>query len=576
MGGIRLELGALPHPAALLDRRGRIVDANDGARAMFSDLNLIVAAHQREADRFIELPTEDGTLLLLVDPSARRELAKLQESFDALGAQVPGALFRYILRPDGTDAVTYMNEGCVQLWEVDAAAIGEDAAVLWSMIEPEDLPAMQDSVIASAASLSQWTHEWRITTPSGTRKHVSAMGTPKRLEDGSVVWNSLIIDVTDRVRREEERRTLEEQLQQAAKMESIGRLAGGVAHDFNNMLTVILGTLEEARHGLTRGENIEALLQTIKDAVIRSTDLTRKLLTFSRTQPLEGRVLDVGTQVRDIIPLVDRLVGDDISVRFSEEGGPFRVLMDPSELDQVLTNLAANAREAMLRGGHLDLTLSAPDEQTCLLAVEDDGPGMSDEVAARIFEPFFSTKDARKNTGLGLATVYAIVQRLGGTIEVANRSEAGTRFELRLPLSQEGVGPLSKSVLSPPDRQTLACSLLIVEDDPHVRLVLARLARSLGYRTAEARSGEEALSLMQDDLPDLVLTDVSMADMDGGELVRMIEGRHPTVACVLMSGVAAASSPGERAKRVALNKPFDRSTLDDALQNALVRHRAVS
>jgi PAS domain S-box-containing protein len=347
-----------------------------------------------------------------------------------------------------------------------------------------------------------------------------------------------------------ERKSLQEQLVQAQKMEAIGRLAGGVAHDFNNLLTVINGyaqlLLERAADSRSRAQ-----LQEIHNAGERAVALTRQLLAFSRQQILAPQVLDLNRVVTNIDKMIRRLIGEDIHLVTLCSTGIGRIKADVTQLEQIILNLAVNARDAMPRGGRLTIeTANVELDETyaaghwsvkpgayVMLAVSDTGVGMDAETRARIFEPFFTTKEKGKGTGLGLATVYGIVKQSGGSIWVYSEPGRGTAFKIYLPRTDEAAQTKpSPRPVAPAAR--VPATILLAEDEPSVRAMVRGVLESNGYKVLEARDGEDALSIARDHKGPihLLLSDVVMPRMGGRELAEALAPSHREMKVLFMSG----------------------------------------
>lgn len=345
-------------------------------------------------------------------------------------------------------------------------------------------------------------------------------------------------------------RQLEEQFVQAQKMESVGRMAAGLAHDFNNVLTVVRGTADLLGLGLPPRDARQADVDQIRRAADRAAALTRQLLAVSRKQILQPVVVDLSQLVRDMTDMLRRMVGEDIELglRVPERLG--RIKADPSQLEQVLMNLAANARDAMPDGGHLAIELRdvevpageasedlgvAPGTYV-LMTVADDGPGMDDETRARAFEPFFTTRSPAHNSGLGLATVYGIVKQSGGYVTLSSRLGEGTTFRLYWPRVE---APVAAAVTAPVTSvATGSETLVLVEDQAALRELGERVLCGAGYRVLPAAGGEEALRLLEQHRGqvDLMITDVVMPGMSGPQLSMHVAREHPTVRVLFMSG----------------------------------------
>ena len=368
------------------------------------------------------------------------------------------------------------------------------------------------------------------------------------------------------------RQKLKDQLGQAQRMEAIGRLAGGVAHDFNNVLLTILARTEVLLRPRRKHPAREQALE-IRKAALRAAALTRQLLAVSRRQVMNLRVVDLNAVLRDTAKMLRRLLGEEIEFRMDLAGdlGPVRV--DPDQLVQVVLNLVVNARDAMPQGGTLvvESRSAAPEEaalpgrgEAVLLAVRDTGIGMDEETRVRIFEPYFTTKGDR-GTGLGLSTVYGIVQQSGGDIRVESRKGEGSVFEVYFPRAQgRPQAPLEKTA-SPVVARDRGGHVLLVEDDSAARRALDELLREDGYSVLVAASGAEALRLCEGSAPiDLVVTDFVMPGMRGPELVERLRQARPGLRAIFMSGYASEnlSDGGDTARSVYLQKPFD---IDDLL-----------
>ena len=395
------------------------------------------------------------------------------------------------------------------------------------------------------------------------KSEVINIDTVRRRKDGSLVEVSLLATPI-RVRGEQvsilgiyrdmsERRRLQKQLASAQRLEAVGRLAGGIAHDFNNLLTVINATTELLASELPEGSSTRRSADEIGRAGARAAALTAQLLAFSRRQVVQPVALDLNAVVRDVIRMLERVIGEDIRVELALADGLGPLLGDPSELEQVLMNLTLNARDAMRQGGTLSIS-TRPERLTAeraaslhvaegdylQLCVEDTGCGMDAATLDRIFEPFFSTKSAEgAGTGLGLATVYGIVQRSRGSIQVESEPGKGSRFRVYLPVvAVEARAP--EVEVRPAPRRGAEERVLVVEDDASIRRLVERALGNAGYRVIAATTPQEALELFERaaDEISLVFTDVVMPGMTGPELVRRIRAIAPRTRVLFTSGYA--------------------------------------
>jgi signal transduction histidine kinase/CheY-like chemotaxis protein len=499
-------------------------------------------------------------------------LAASEHSFRLMAENVPGALFRYGERADGTSYVDYMSPRCVDLWEVAAEVVMRDASPLWGMVHPDDLPGMAASVKASGQTMSPWFHEWRITTPSGKKKWLQGVGRPAPARDGGVLWNTFILDVTDRKQTEARQQALEAELSRTQRLEALGRLAGGVAHDFNNLLTVILTATQSLHDGAPAGSPERELLGEVVQAAERSAELTRQLLSFGRRQPASPRRIDPSAQVRQLQGLMRRLIPESIALEFSlPPTAP--VLVDPTRFEQLVANLILNARDAISGHGTIRVAVStsALDGRAGVrLEVADDGQGMDAATRARLFEPFFTTKAPGAGTGLGLSIVHAVVEESGGRLFVDSAPGQGAVFTVWFPASE---GPVP-AVAARPRPVALQGPVLVVEDDLQVRRQVVRTLEAERVPVTAVSTREEALEAVATRTYRVALVDVVLAGSSGPALAHaLIERGHegPLVYMTGYIGDDAARALVEAAEGPLLAKPFTGAQLLDALSRAVDR-----
>ncbi|MDB4980192.1 MAG: sensor protein [Myxococcales bacterium] len=393
--------------------------------------------------------------------------------------------------------------------------------------------------------------------------------TVTRLADGGTLYAAFIRDLTDAKRADEERRSLESQFRQAQKMEAVGRLAGSVAHDFGDLLTAITGFADAAGSALQTGPARDRLEQ-MKKATERAVSLVDQLLSFGRRQALAPEVLEVNAAIIELERILRGLTGDSVALQLVLDPEVARVRADPTQLQQALVNLVVNAREAMRIGGRLRITttnvalsetslppgLDAKPGLYVRISVEDNGAGMSDEVASRAFEPFYTTKESSGASGLGLSTVYGIVAQSGGFVRVETAPGRGTIVHVHLPAVDETPLPVPNAPVQ--------STVLLVEDDEAVRQLVRRILDERGYNVLLARHGGEALEIIHqvDAKIDLMLTDAVMPVLSGPELLRRAIALRPTMKVAIMSGytdkpawtgipfIGKPFTPAELAKRV--------------------------
>ena len=382
-----------------------------------------------------------------------------------------------------------------------------------------------------------------------------------------------------------ERRALEQQLRQGQKMEAIGRLAGGVAHDFNNLLGLISGYAELVSEQLTPGSELHNSVAQIRKAAERAASLTRQLLAFSRQQVLETRILSLNTIIEDMTKMLPRLLREDIELEVSLAGDLGAVKADQGQIEQVIMNLAVNARDAMPGGGRLTFRTQqvfCDDELTqkhpamipgdyALLLVSDTGMGMDKQTQAHIFEPFFTTKERGRGTGLGLAMVYGFVKQIGGYIWVESEQGIGTKFEIYVPVAHESAAETSHSAPAPVAANGVG-TVLLVEDEESLRTLTRSILEQGGYTVIEAGNGLEAVELAEKYRGTIhtLLTDMVMPGMNGRTVAEKIVRLHPEARIAYMSGYTGFSSSEEaNLNGVIISKPFTRNQLLQKLSEAL-------
>jgi PAS domain S-box-containing protein len=492
------------------------------------------------------------------------------------------------------DPITIMDLESFRLLEVNQRMSDHTGYSKQELLEmtPFDLdPADPDAIKALAASANL---EHEIVFETQTRRKDGSL-VPVEIKSSIVEYggkkSALNIgrDLSDRLRAEKEKKLLEEQLLQSQKMEAIGRLAGGVAHDFNNILTIILGTIELLQHTLEPELRENSILANgidqIEQSSQRATNLTRQLLAFSRKQVFKPETLDLCLVISKMEGMLTRLVPENITLKMEFDAEPCYIQGDTAQLEQIVLNLVVNSVDAMPDGG--TLTLEVHKERTLGIqtkkleneyvrfSVIDSGIGMDAELVEHIFEPFYTTKPTGEGTGLGLSTVHGIVKQMNGKISVQSRINSGTRFSLTFPSTTlDASSPLEQDegILYLRGTETV----LICEDDECVRLLTAQGLRSHGYRVYEASNGKDALKLVEElhCKLDMLITDVIMPEMNGKELALNLKERYPHLKVLFVSGYTAdIIKPNEQVFQDTelIEKPYTASTLISHVRSILDR-----
>jgi two-component system, cell cycle sensor histidine kinase and response regulator CckA len=475
-----------------------------------------------------------------------------------------------VLATDRGGRITFLNPVAETLtgW-ASAEARGKTVAEVMHLVEELSRKPLENPVSHALREHVMVTpHEHAVLlSRSGAEVPVEQSAAPMRESSGEVLGGILVFrDIS-------KRRQLEEQVTHAQKMDAVGRLAGGIAGDFNNVLTVITGYAELLRSEVPAASPLRRFVEEIIYAGERAAALTRHLLAFSRGPGAQPRVLDLNSVITNMEPMLRRLLGQNIELILLPGSTLGRIQADPAQIEQVIVNLATNSRDAMPQGGKLVIETANVDLEEAsskslgvkpgsyvMIAISDTGLGMDAETRSRLFEPFFTTKDPAKGSGLGLATVYGIIKQCEGQVTVYSQPGCGTIFEIYLPQAHDIV-PQPARELSPKGSETI----LLVDDEEGVRKLVGAVLRSNGYDVLEASNGSAALSAYEKNFHkiDMVLTDVVMPQMSGFDLGRELANRTPGLKILYMSGFrdnAIGTNSGEPPKAF-LHKPFTPSAL---------------
>ena len=456
-------------------------------------------------------------------------------------------------------------------------------------LHPEDKDEAIAVCKAALHGQRDFNASFRIIQGDGTVKHVKAKGLMLERSDGTPErMIGTCVDITDLVASEEEKEQLQRQLVHSQKIEYIGLLAGGVAHDFNNKLSVILGNAEISLTKIEQSHPVFSHLQEIRQATEMSAELTHQLLAFARKQRVSPRVLDLNDVIGRMLRMLRRVIGENVELAWIPEPATWPVKIDPAQVDQIIANLCVNARDAIAGNGKLiirteNCSLNTQKDgafkgetssgEYVVLTVSDDGEGMDDETKARMFEPFFTTKAVGRGTGLGLATVYGIIRQNNGWIDVSSEPGMGTTFRIYFPRYTGGIEELRECSSTSSVRGNER--VLLVEDDKRILRIAKEMLLSLGYDVLEADCPEKALALAREhgEEIDLLVTDIVMPKMNGRELFVWLQPLCPKLRCLFISGYTADTISSESLIEPGvhfLQKPFSLNDFAGKVREALV------
>jgi PAS domain S-box-containing protein len=516
-----------------------------------------------------------GFICWLVDTRRRRAEGQIQTQHQLLDmAAAP------VIMCDEDDRITYWNKRAESVygWN-EEEAIGQHLTELLHTVLPEPIQDIKRQL----TSVGQWSGELKRTRKDGSAAFVSSSWTLRRTGRHGLTRLESGHDLT-------EQHLLEEQFLQAQKMEAVGRLSGGVAHDFNNILMIIIGYGDLLKEQLGSDERQRRMIDEILKAANRAASLTHQLLAFSRKQILMPKVVDLNNVLADLGKMLPRLIGEDIDLEIVPGNGLGRVMADASQMQQVVMNLVVNARDAMPDGGRLTIetantewdeksgreySIEAKPGPFVLLSVADNGIGMDRETRAHLFEPFFTTKSVDKGTGLGLSIVYGVVKQSGGFIWVDSEPGQGTTFKIYLPRIEAEETNASPTNVPPKSRRGSEI-ILLVEDEQGVREAISHFLRGQGYTVLEAHNPTVAIEIAQEQSKPihLLMTDMIMPEMNGRELARQLTATRPEMGVLYISGYtdrAIAGGTTIDANMNFLQKPFGFDVLGRKLRDILDR-----
>jgi PAS domain S-box-containing protein len=538
----------------------------------------------------IELSDATYVLSVVRDISERRKIEQQRlsalQQLQRISSQIPGMVYQFERSLDGQYAITYASETIRKLFNLSAEAVKNNVSLLYERIHPENLAVFLESLRFSAANLAPWRCEFRARAEDDSYRWLHCNSLPQTDPDGKIVWHGFMNDVSYRKQAEAERRKLEEQLRQKCKIEAVGLLASGIAHNFNNNLSIIIGSLDLAKHRKLCCEEISALIDNAQTAASRASSLVGQIMTYSRQGSQKCEVVQLPRLLEETVSLIRSTIPATVNIQTSSacQGDGPAIQADPDRIQDALINLCTNAVHAMDEEGELSISLDTvelrendiPVQFNCepgwfvRIAVKDSGCGISAAVAEKIFDPFFTTKEVGQGTGMGLATVLATVQQFGGMIQVQSTLAVGTTFALCFPWHAASPGAAETKR---PEARSGSERILFVDDDELLADLGQRILEELGYDvTAETNSlrALERVKRAPHDF-DLVITDQTMPGLTGIELSRELHDLRADLPIVLCTGYSSKVSEDNARQfgiRLFCRKPLGMAELSQAVRIA--------
>jgi len=540
-------------------------------------------------DRFSSsVPGEDGTnygrIWTFHDITERkRALEEVQKSRDLLtnlAQLVPGVIYQYRLNPNGSSAFPYSNSGMNDIYEFTPEEVQEDATPVFSRLHPDDHDRVASDIYESARTLNVFQCSYRVNLPKQGLRWMWSQVQPERMPDGGTLWHGIILDIT-------EREQAEEKLRQSEKMSAIGQLAGGIAHDFNNQLTSVIGYVDLLLDHLD-DETLSRYATNIKKGAKRAAELTAQLLAFSRKGKNLSLPVEMHKVLTEVASILEHTIDKRIKIHQTLNASPAITTGDPNQLQNAILNMALNARDAMPEGGELifETDIVELDEQFCKghpyevspgmylkVSITDTGCGMDAETQKHLFEPFYTTKEVGKGTGMGLASAYGTVRNHKGAISFYSEVGHGSTFRIYLPVSQDDCNKQKED-----DRDQIikgTAKILVVEDEEMVRLLVVDILKMLGYTVISTKNGVEAIECYKKFWKeiDLVVLDMIMPEMDGGDAFLEMRKINPDIKAILSSGYSINGNVQkilDYGIKAFVGKPFNRVELSETISRVLL------
>ncbi len=524
---------------------------------------------------------------IIIRHRTEKKLCENEELFRSISANLPSAMiYQLLISPDGARRFIFVSENVIDINKVSAEDVLKDANNLYRQIVPEN----QQNIIVmenkALREMSKFEFDTEVILPDGERRWFHITSTPSKLEDGSVIWNGVEIDMTKEYK-------LREELNQSRKMEAIGTLAGGIAHDFNNILGVIIGFAEIALDNMKDNDKNSKYLNNILKASERATALVGQILTYARKKDQRKVPVEVAPIIQEALKLMRASIPSTIDIKENINCNA-KVLTTPESIHQILINLCTNAKLAMPEGGVLDVNLKPFEVDVdytkfhpnlspgphMLLSICDTGVGISKEIRSRLFDPFFTTREVGKGTGMGLSVVQGIINEIGGDISVYSELGKGSSFKIILPITSENDAVNDDYTKGSRDEYIPGGSerILFVDDEELLRDLNKDILEGLGYSVSAFSDSMEALDYFKQnsDILDLVISDMTMPSLSGDKLALKIREINPDVPFILCSGFSERINL-ERAKNIGaadfLLKPIVKKTLATAVRKVLDKNQ---
>ena len=494
----------------------------------------------------------------------RQELKDSHELLEKITAHVPGMVYQFVLDDDGNMSFPYMSKAVQGLYHLSAEEVLEDVSRVFSQTHPDDVEKLNDSIMESARNFTPWKLEYRICTEDGDIRWLYGDSKPEKLPEGGLLWHGFVTDITAK-------KETEETLRRTQKMDALGKLTGGIAHDYNNMLGVILGFSELLSDEVKGQPTLVEYIEQITHAGRRGAKLTNKLLSFSRNRVSDFEKLDINTVLQEELHMLEKTLTARIQLEIKPEKNLWPVHLDGSELEDAVLNICINAMHAIVSNGSIVIetsnkSLSFTESEGLgvkvgdyvQLKIIDSGCGMDTYTKEKIFDPFYSTK-GNNGTGLGLSQVYGFVSRSGGAISVESKLDNGSEFTLYFP---RYFGEEDKKEFSESDENIKSKKqekILVVDDEPSLLILACEVLNQQGYQTLVADSAEKALVILETEQVDLLLSDVIMPNMGGYELASIVQEKYPEIKIQLVSGYTGSENNEDMESELFVNllsKPY--------------------